>query len=78
MSKSGRRKAVKHKVMLKLSCEVTLIRGDEGCVNQDCECCLLFSETANFFLQSFILSLRVVVIVTTVMGMCVMRIRGGG
>lgn len=36
---------------------------------------VFFSETANFFLQSFILGLRVVVIVTAVMGVCVMRIR---
>jgi len=37
---------------------------------------VFFSETADFFLQSFVVSLRVIVIVTTVMGMCIMRVGG--
>lgn len=36
---------------------------------------VFFSETADFFLQGLILCLRVVIVVTTVMSVCVMRIR---
>lgn len=39
---------------------------------------VFFPQTTNFFLQGFILRLRVVVIVAAVMGMCVLRVRGGG